>query len=180
LSSGELIFTIPFTYLMTSPSVFDGDKRVLICYYTRTGLTARVVNMVGPRVHADLYEIEGEVSYMGCCGALRSACHSLCQSSERVVSQLPATGEYDVFIIACPIWNFKAPPVVSTFVQTCDFRGKPVIPLSTCNSKARGFLDDFAQLVTTGRFIAKEGFYDVKNQTDDALAQKVTEWLAGL
>jgi flavodoxin len=166
--------------MTTSPSVLEGDKRVLICCYTRTGLTKRVVDVVRGRVRADLYEIEGDVDYTGCCGLLRSACRSMCNSSEQVVSQPPATGDYDVFIIACPIWNFRAPPVVSAFVRGCDFGGKPVIPLSTCTSKAREFLAHFAELVTSGRFIAKEGFYDVKNQSDDALAQKVTEWLRGL
>jgi flavodoxin len=165
---------------MSSPSVFEGDKRVLICYYTRTGLTKRVVDVLRPRLHADLCEIEGEVNYTGCCGAVRTVCHALCHASQRVVSQLPVTSDYDVFIIGCPIWGSKAPPVVSTFVRTCDFGGKPVIPLPTCISNARGFLEDFAQLVTTGRFIAKEAFYDVKNQTDEALAQKVTEWLVGV
>jgi flavodoxin len=84
---------------------------------------------------------------------------------------------YDVYLIACPVWAYKAPPVVSAFVESCDFGGKPVIPLSTCGSNPRGFLEHFAHHVRTGRFVPKQGFSDVKNQTDEQLAQKVTEWL---
>jgi flavodoxin len=164
---------------MASASVLEGNKRVLICWYTRTGWTKRVVDIVQARIHADLYQIEGELDYAGCCGLTKSICRLMCQTSERVVSRLPDLGSYDVILIACPIWASKAPPVISTFLEACDFGGKPVIPLSTCGGNADGFLDDFAHHVKTGRFVAKEGFYDVNNQTDEALAQKVTEWLQG-
>jgi flavodoxin len=87
---------------------------------------------------------------------------------------------YDVFVIGCPIWNFKAPPVVSGFVDSVDFGGKSVIPMSTCTSNATGFLDSFATQVKTGRFVPKEGFYAVNKLKDDTLAEKVTEWLQGL
>jgi flavodoxin len=142
---------------MAAPSIFAGDKKVLICWFSQSGSTKRVVDVLQPRVKADLFQIQ-----------------------ESGPSTAPDLAPYDVFIIACPVWYYKAPPAVKQFVQGANFAGKPVVALPTDGSGAGGFLKDFARDVKNGQFIAKEGFTRVNSMSDDGLKAKVTEWLRDL
>ncbi|WP_326732615.1 flavodoxin [Streptomyces phaeochromogenes] len=38
---------------------------------------------------------------------------------------------YDVVLLGSPIWNVRAPMIMSTFAETYDFRGKTVHPVTT-------------------------------------------------
>jgi FMN-dependent NADH-azoreductase len=38
---------------------------------------------------------------------------------------------YDTVLLASPIWNFRAPMIMSTFTENLDFTGKTVHPLTT-------------------------------------------------
>jgi hypothetical protein len=165
---------------MAAGPVLGPDKRVLICWFSGTGQTRRVVDAVAPRIHADLYQIKGHVEYTGWTGFVKSVWRSLRKSHDCVVSELPDAAAYDVFVIACPVWAWRAPQLIETFVRAVDFGGKPVIPLSICQSNATGFLEDLTLHVNNGRVLQKEGFYGVNKLSDEQLAAKVTEWPEGL
>jgi hypothetical protein len=38
---------------------------------------------------------------------------------------------YDTVLLASPIWNVRAPMIMSTFTEKFDFRGKTVLPITT-------------------------------------------------
>jgi flavodoxin len=168
---------------MASPSVLTPGTKVLICWFTRTGYTKRVVEILKPRLSADLFEIQTAVKYTGIIGGIRSIAHSMTGGGPRgqqLTTALPDLSVYDVFIVACPIWNFVHPSPVAAFLAAADFGGKPVIGLATCASKMRGFNDALGADVVTGRFIAKDAFYDVGNKSQEVLEEDVTRWLDGL
>jgi hypothetical protein len=120
-----------------------------------------------------LYEIKGDVEYKGFTGLVKSVWPSTRQKPDHVVSELPDTSAYDVFVIACPVWNWKAPQLIQSFVRAVNFGGKPVIPLSTCQSNAAGFLENFTSCVNNGRVLPKEGFYSVNKLSDEQLRQRL-------
>lgn len=165
---------------MAAQSVLGPGKRVLICWFSGTGQTKRVVDVVAPRINAELYEIKGDVEYKGWTGLLKSVWRSTRQKPDNVVSELPDVSAYDVFVVACPVWSWKAPQLIQAFVKAVNFDGKPVVPLSTCQSNASGFLENFTPSVNNGRVLPKEGFYGVNKLNDEQLAAKVTAWLEGL
>jgi flavodoxin len=142
---------------MAETSIFAGEKKVLICWFSQSGLTKRVVDVLQPKLKADLFQIQ-----------------------ESGPSPAPDFAPYDVFIVACPVWYSKAPPIVQTFVQGADFAGKPVVALPTDGGGAGDFLKDFGRDVKNGKFIAKSGLTRVSSLSDDALKTKVTEWLRNL
>jgi flavodoxin len=165
---------------MASESLLGADKRVLLCWFSGTGQTKRVVDVVAGRIRAELYEIKGDVEYKGWTGFLKSVWRSARQKPDNVVSRLPEVSAYDVFVIACPVWGWKAPQLIQAFVKAVNFDGKPVIPLSTCQSNATGFLESFTSAVNNGRVLPKEGFFGVNKLSDEQLAAKVTVWLDGI
>jgi flavodoxin len=164
-----------------SAAVLGPDSKVLICWFSRSGLTKRAVDKAQSLLNADVYEIQTGSSYTGLVGGMRSVLHMITSEKPPITGPLPDLTKYDAIIVATPVWSFKPAPPVMSFLSAVDFAGKPVIPLATCKSNARRFLDVFkATLGTRGRFVSAEVFYDVGGKSDAALEEIVKNWVKGL
>ena len=48
-----------------------------------------------------------------------------------IADPLPSIDGYDTILLASPIWNVRAPMIMSTFAERYDFSGKSVHPVTT-------------------------------------------------
>ncbi|MFD9051853.1 flavodoxin [Streptomyces zaomyceticus] len=48
-----------------------------------------------------------------------------------IEGRLPSLDGYDTILLASPIWNVRAPMIMTTFAEALDFRGKTVHPVTT-------------------------------------------------
>jgi multimeric flavodoxin WrbA len=48
-----------------------------------------------------------------------------------IANPLASIDEYDTILLASPIWNVRAPMIMTTFVERYDFAGKTVHPITT-------------------------------------------------
>ena len=46
-------------------------------------------------------------------------------------TRCPSIDRYDTVLLASPIWNVRAPMIMTTFVEALDFTGKTVHPITT-------------------------------------------------
>jgi flavodoxin len=166
---------------LASAAVLGPGSKVLICWFSRSGVTKHVVDTLQPVLNADVYEIRTGASYAGLLGGARSMLHLVTGEEPQLTGALPDVSKYDAFIIATPIWAARPARPIISFLHAVDFGGKPVIPLSTCRSNAGGFLNAFKKnLGTHGKFVSAEPFYDVGSKSDAALAELVKQWAAGI
>jgi flavodoxin len=165
---------------MEAESVFASDARVLICYYSRTGLTKRILDILQPLVHADLFEIKVDVDYSGLGGHWRAGWHFLWSTVPSLASQPQDFGSYNVYIIAGPVWGCGPAMPISSFLEASDFGGKPVVALATSGSTPGNYMRRLQGKVKNGRTILTEIFRHVDKETDESLAVKVRKWLEGL
>ena len=49
----------------------------------------------------------------------------------RIANPLASIERYDVVLLASPIWNVRAPMIMSTFAERYDFTGKTIFPVTT-------------------------------------------------
>ena len=47
-------------------------------------------------------------------------------------------GEYDIIFVGFPIWWYREPSVIDTFLEAYDFSGKTVIPFATSGGSGLG------------------------------------------
>jgi flavodoxin len=141
---------------MSASKVLTPGGKVLISWFSKSGLTKRVVLVVQSLLQADIHEIT------------------------KGSSALPDFTKYNAFIVACPVWYYKPPDEVSRFLRAADFGGKPVVGLGTCGGSMGGFADAMKKDVVKGRFIKKDGFYSIQQKSEPALLDEVKQWLAGL
>jgi hypothetical protein len=69
-----------------------------------------------------------------------------------IVNPLDSIDGYDTILLASPIWNVRAPMIMSTFAERYDFSGKTVLPVTTHAMSGLGTTsEDYAQVCRSAR-----------------------------
>lgn len=124
----------------------ETSGNVLIAYYSATGNTEAVANMIADATGGDLFELEPTEPYTD--DDLNWSDDNSCVSQEHenedqrdveLVSTTPENWDsYDTVFIGYPIWWGIAAWPVDHFVEDNDFTGKTVIPFCTSASSGIG------------------------------------------
>jgi flavodoxin len=124
----------------------DG-RRVLLAYFSRAGEnyyygdridlevgnTEVLAGMIRELIGCDLYRIEAADPYPDGYDATRDRNVREQNTGARpaIANPLPSIDQYDTVLLASGIWNVRAPMIMTTFVEGCDFTGKTIHPVTT-------------------------------------------------
>ena len=106
-------------------------------YFSGTGNTREVANLIAREAGVDIFEIIPEDMYTSDdlnynddnCRANREMNDD---SARPVISNdLSAVSEYDVIYLGYPIWWGTAPRIIQTFIENCDISGSTVYAFCT-------------------------------------------------
>jgi hypothetical protein len=87
--------------------------RILVVYYTNTGNTRRMAELLAAELQADLAEVTCE-RYLAWYGPVAMAWDIFTRHLPAVTVMAPPDGGYDYVVIGGPVWAAKAaPPVLS-------------------------------------------------------------------
>lgn len=137
--------TEPIAYGQDDTAQNSGDN-VLVVYYSASGNTENVANIIADTMDADLFELEPVEPYsdddLDWTNDDSRVTKEHENEAERVVKLVSATvdnwSSYDTVFIGYPIWWGIAAWPVNEFIKTNDFTGKTVIPFSTSASSGMG------------------------------------------
>lgn len=113
------------------------DKKVLIAYFSASGVTADAAKTMAQAVGADLYEIRPQQPYTAADldwrnKQSRSSVEMQTPESRPALAEaLPDVAAYDVVFVGFPIWWGVEPRVVDTFLEGLDLTDKTLIPFAT-------------------------------------------------
>ena len=113
------------------------DMKVLVAYFSATGVTKGVALQLAEVAGADLHEIKPEQPYTDADldwhdKQSRSSVEMKEKSSRpAITAKLQNMKDYDVIYVGFPIWWYTCPTIVNTFMEAYDFQGKTVIPFAT-------------------------------------------------
>ena len=129
--------------------------KTLIAYYSRRGenyvngsirnLKLGNTEVVAQKIKAllpdaDVFQIdttyEYSKSYMACIEEAKQELHD--QARPEVKNPLESIDEYDTIILGYPNWWGTMPMVCYTFLESYDFTGKTIIPLTTHEGSGLG------------------------------------------
>lgn len=112
-------------------------SRKLVAYFSATGNTAKIANMLADAVDADVFEIEPVVPYTledlnWRNPKSRSSIEMKNHNSRPAIARIRDNMDiYDVVYIGFPIWWYTAPTIVNTFLESHNLAGKRIIPFAT-------------------------------------------------
>ena len=157
----------------------DGEKKVLIAYFSATNNTENIANHLNDILDADLYEIVPETPYTADDlnyndSSSRSSQEMNDPDSRPVISDSVENMEqYDVIFLGYPIWWGEAPRIINTFLESYDLSGKTIAPFCTSVSSPLGSsatklqdLTDSATWLEGQRFSGGASVSDVQSWVD--------------
>ena len=119
-------------------------SKKLVAYFSASGITAKVAGMVADAVGADIHEIRPKFPYS------KADLNWMDKQSRSTIEMNNKTFRpeiehsdlkmeaYDVVFLGFPIWWYKAPTIINTFLENYDFSGKKVILFATSGGSKFG------------------------------------------
>jgi flavodoxin len=151
--------------------------RVLLAYFSRpgenyyyggrtdlkVGNTEVVARMIRKLIRCDVHRIRATDPYPHDYEktVARNVREQETDARPRIANPLRSVERYDVVLLASPIWNVRAPMIMSTFAESHDFTGKTIFPVTTYAMSGLGTTpEDYAALcprATIGCGLAVQG-----------------------
>ena len=160
-----------------------GDGKTLVVYYSASGNTEAVANVIAEVTGGDLFELEPTTPYsnadLNWTDDNSRVTREHENENERDVELVSATVEnwnsYDTVFVGYPIWWGIAAWPVDGFIEANDFTGKTVIPFATSSSSGLGESGELlAEMAGTGNW--QEGM----RFRSGVAADDVTGWVEEL
>ena len=155
-------------------------QNVLIAFYSRSGNTKRIANLIHNQLGGVLHEIRPVVPYPNSYKATLDQAKKEIQAGIRppLQSKLARMDTYDLIFVGSPNWWSTIAPPVGTFFTTYDFKGKTIIPFCTHGGGGLGRVEkDIAKLCPKSTLLPGLSIYGSGMGNTRA---EVRAWLAGI
>lgn len=119
-------------------------SKKLVAYFSASGKTAKVADMLADAVGADIYEIRPEVPYTKAdLNWMNKKSRSSVEMNDKafrpaIADKNAKIDQYDTIFLGFPIWWYVAPTIINTFLEGYDFSGKKIILFATSGSSGFG------------------------------------------
>lgn len=120
------------------------SKKLLVAYFSASGVTAKAAKKLAEAIQADLYEIKPEVPYTRAdLNWMDKNSRSSIEMNDKtsrpaITGRVADMKEYDIVFVGFPIWWYVAPTIINTFLESYDFSGKTIIPFATSGGSGMG------------------------------------------
>ena len=148
----------------------------LVAYFSASGSTARLAQTLASVADAALYEIRPELLYerrdLNCMDKKsRSTLEMQDPNCRPALADTAApVAEADVVFLGFPIWWYREPSIIDSFLDAYDFSGKTVVPFFTSGGSQLGEGQDRIEKLAKGakilsgkRFSARASETELKN-----------------
>ena len=119
-------------------------SKLLVAYFSAGGTTAKVAEKLAKAINADTFEIKPEVPYTSeDLNYMDSKSRSSIEMNDKscrppIVEKKDNMAQYDVVFVGFPVWWYREPSIIDTFMESYDFSGKTVVPFATSGGSGIG------------------------------------------
>lgn len=153
-------------------------EHILIVYFSRSGNTKKIANLIQQEVGGTLHEIQPETPYPSPYDAVVEQAKGEIRAGYKPAlrSKLDQIEPYDTVFVGSPNWWSTIAPPVATFLSAYDLSGKTLVPFCTHGGGGLGRIDqDIAELCPHSTMLSSFEIYG--NGTGNVQAQ-VSAWLS--
>ena len=118
--------------------------KVLVAYFSASGVTRKVADNLAKAIGADIYEIKPKVAYTPAdLDWTNKSSRSSLEMKNRDSRPAIITGDveiqpFDVVFVGFPIWWYVAPTIINTFLESQDFSNKKIVLFATSGGSGFG------------------------------------------
>lgn len=153
-------------------------SKKLVAFFSASGTTKKVAQMIADAGNYDLYEITPKEAYTKAdLNWMDKKSRSSVEMNDKsfrpeIINTDIDMSIYDEIIVGFPIWWYVAPTIINTFLETFDFSGKKIVLFAT--SGGSGFGNTIKELqpsakdadIVEGKLLNRAG----KQQINDFIA----------
>lgn len=115
------------------PDIPAESGKLLVAYFSWSGTSERIAQNIIAQTGADSFRIEREVPYSTnynevAYGEAKTEAET--NARPQIKDPLVSVAQYDKIVLCYPIWWHTAPMTVGTFLESYDFTGKTIYPVS--------------------------------------------------
>lgn len=170
--------TIIAVAAMMLATLGTADAKTLVAYYSRSGNTAAVADIIKRNLDADAFEITTADAehYPSEYRAMTEFAKAEIQDGNYpAIAAVPNLTEYDTIFIGTPCWWGTMAGPVHTFLTTQDLSNKTIIPFNTHEGSGAGNVhNDIEKLTPWARH--KQGIA-VRGSNVAGSASDIADWL---
>jgi len=108
--------------------------KILIVYYSRTGITGEIARSIQQELGGDLEELQDTRDRSGILGYLRSGLEATLKKQAQIKEVKHDPGQYDLVIIGTPVWSHTISTPVRAYLVHHGKRIKAAAYFATCGS----------------------------------------------
>jgi len=152
-------------------------ERILVAYFSRSGNTRKIANLIQQEVGGTIHEIQPEMPYPNAYNAVVDQAEKEIQAEYKpaLQSTLDHVESYDTIFVGSPNWWDTIAPPVATFLSEYDLSGKTIVPFCTHGGGGLGRIgQDIAKLCPQSTVLSSFKVY--ASGTGNVRA-KVSVWL---
>ena len=152
-------------------------KRALVACFSASGVTASLAKRLASCIGADSFDIEPAVPYTKAdLNWMDKKSRSTLEMQDRasrpaIAKALDNMAEYEVVFVGFPIWWYREPSIIDTFMESYDFSGKTVVPFATSGGSGMGDSSENMQALAPGASVAEGRRFSAR-----ALKYELREW----
>ena len=157
-------------------------SKALVAYFSASGVTAKLAKRLADGIGADLFEIKAETPYTKAdLNWMNKKSRSSVEMNDRscrpaISSRVDDMAQYDVVFVGFPVWWYREPSIIDTFMESYDFSGKTVVPFATSGMSGIGDSGKNMQELAAGaRVFPGQRFSN--NASSEKLKKWADEWL---
>lgn len=167
----------------TSPTdnVPESEGNIMVIYFSATGNTKAVAEVIAAATDGELYEIVPENPYTPKdldwtkSDSRSSKEHEDPSIRPAIAGDVKDLSGYDTVFIGYPLWWGEAPNIVWNFVESNNLSGKTVIPFATSSSSGFGSSGE-----TLKGFAPDANWVDGQRFRSGVTEADVQSWVSGL
>lgn len=151
----------------------------LVCYFSATGTTKEVAEKIASIINADLFTIEPVNEYTSedldwTNKQSRSSIEMADETSRPAIkNKVVNIAEYQNVVIGFPVWWYKEPTIIDTFIEENDLSNKQVyVYVTSGGSTVDGSLESLRQKYSNLNFVSG------KRLDMNIEEQAILDWLA--
>ena len=156
--------------------------KTLVAYFSASGVTEKLAKKLAEAIGADLYEIKPEQIYTKAdLNWMDKKSRSSVEMNDRdsrpsIATKVENMEQYEAVFVGFPVWWYREPSIIDTFMEAYDFSGKKVIPFCTSGGSGIGDsaknlqeLAPMAKVVEGKRFSAMTSEKQLKEWAEQVL-----------
>ena len=156
-------------------------SKILVAYFSASGVTKNAAEKLAKAANADLFEIkpvrpytDADLNWMDKKSRSTIEMNDL-SSRPEIAKKCENMGSYDVVFVGFPIWWYVEPRIIDTFLESYDFSGKRVIPFATSGGSGLGKTAENFKKILGANVTVKDG-----KMLTRASETVVSDWIKSL